>query len=148
MRGKEKVKAKDGYNNMRNFIFLFFLLFLVSCSPLEMAGLLGIGTKFFKEQGKVYTENVNKDLASCYEQTLNVLAKMKARVYRGSLKQRFIVAKQFRASFKWSTDSTEVAIFFTELAPDKTKVEVASLNYSLAEFVASKLFETLNSSLN
>lgn len=127
---------------MRRFI-LVFLLFMVSCSLLEALRLLGGGTKLFKEQGKVYSKTFNKDFFSSYQQILKVLEKMGAFVYRGSRKEHFIVAINFHKSFERSIDTTQVAIFFKELESGKTQVEVASLNYSLAKFVAPNYLKSL-----
>ena len=68
---------------------------------------------------------------------------MKASFYRGGRKEGFLVTTGFKGIFPQCNESTEVAIFFTELEGFKTRVEVASLNYSLAEFAASRIFNCL-----
>ncbi len=124
---------------MKRIIFVF-LLFSLGCSPFELTRLLGAGTKVFKNQGKVYSKTFDKDFFSCYRQITQGLKEMSVFPYRGSQKQGFLVANCFNKAFAQCDSATEVAIFFTELDKLKTKVEVSSLNYSLAEFVASKLF--------
>ena len=125
-------------------IVLIFLLFCISCSPLEMSRILGVGTKPFREKGKVYTKDFNINFFASWEQIRNDLDEMGSRFYRGNHKKGFIVAIGFDSIFKQCNSSTEVAVFLKELEFGKTQVEVASLNHLLANFVASKLFnETL-----
>ena len=121
-------------------IFLIFLLFFVGCSPLEFSRLLGAGTKRFREQGKIYTKIFDIDFFSCYAQITRKLKEMQVSSYRGSQKEGFLVATGFNGVFPQCRESTEVAIFFTELDNFKTKVEVISFNYSLAEVAASEVF--------
>ena len=121
-------------------IILVFLLFSLGCSPLELSRLVGVGTRCFREQGKVYSKVFDTDFFSCYAQITQRLKEMGASPYRGSRKKGFLVAANFTKVFPQCSESTEVAIFFTELESLKTQVEVASLNYSLAEFIALELF--------
>ncbi len=124
-------------------IFLIFLLFFLSCSPLELSRLFGAGLRRFREGGKVYTKAFDMDLASGYGRITQELKEMEASFYRGSQEEGFLVVTHFIKVFPQCNESTEVAIFFTELESFKTQVEVASLNYSLAEFAASKIFNCL-----
>jgi len=124
---------------MKRLIFIF-LLFSLGCSPLELSRLFGAGTRRFREQGKVYSKTFGKDFFSCYSQITQKLNKMEVSFYRGGREEGFLVIIGFNGIFPQCAESTEVAIFFTELESRKTRVEVASLNYSLAEFAASKIF--------
>ena len=112
----------------------------MGCSPFEFGRLLGTGTKVFKTRGKIYNKTFDKDFFSFYRKITQELKEMGVSSYRGSQKENFLVVNQFNKAFAQCDNATEVAIFFTELDMLKTKVEVSSLNYSLAEFVASKLF--------
>ena len=122
-------------------IFLIFLLFFVSCAPLEISRLLGVGTRPFREQGKVYSKVFDMDYFSCYGQITQKLKKMGVSFYREGKKEGFLITTGFNNIFPQCNESTEVAIFFIELENLKTRVEVASLNYSLAEVAASKIFD-------
>jgi len=122
-------------------ILLIFLLFCISCAPLEVSRLLGVGTRPFKEQGKVYSKVFDKDFFSCYAHITKRLKKMGVSFYRGRKKKNFLITTGFNSIFSQCSESTEVAIFFTEIENLKTRVEVASLNYSLSEFAASKIFD-------
>ena len=129
-------------------IFLFFLLIFISCSPLELSRLFGAGLKPFREKGKIYTKAFDRDLPSCYAEIIQKLKAMEVSSYRGSQREGFLVARHFVKVFPQCSASTEVAIFFTELESSKTQVEIASLNYSLAEFIASELFNDLGKEKN
>ena len=113
-----------------------------------MNRLLGVGLRRFREEGKIYTEAFNTDLPFCYGITVEELSKVGASFYRGSQEEGFIVFINFVKAFPQCNASTEVAIFFTELESSKTQVEIASLNYSLAEFIASELFNDLGKEKN
>ena len=104
---------------------------------------MGAGTERFKEAGKTYTKVCDLDLFSCYRRISLELKDMGVSFYRGSKREDFIIIYNFTKVFLQCSASTEVAIFFTESEKIKTKVEVASLNYPLAEFVSLKIFECL-----
>ena len=129
-------------------VFLVFCLFFISCSPLEVNRLFGVGLRRFREEGKIYTEAFNTDLPFCYGITVEELSKVGASFYRGSQEEGFIVFINFVKAFPQCNASTEVAVFFTELDNSKTQVEVVSFNYSLVEFVALNLFINLNKKIN
>lgn len=141
VRNFNKADEKRDISNGVKKIFLIFLLFFVSCAPLEISRLLGVGTRPFREQGKVYSKVFDKDFFSCYAQITKRLKKMGVSFYRGRKKKNFLITTGFNNIFSQCSESTEVAIFFTEIENLKTRVEVASLNYSLAEVAASKIFD-------
>ncbi len=120
-----------------------FLLAIVGCSPLETARIMGLGTKPFKEQGKLYTKVINCDFFSCYEIIYQQFQEIGAHYYRGNRQKSFLVFTNLNSAFKQCSESTEVAVFFKDLAPLKTEVQISSLNYSLAEFVAEKIFQAI-----
>jgi len=124
-------------------IILVFLLFSLGCSPLEVSRLLGVGTGRFRKHGKIYSKVFDMDFFSCYAKITQGVKGMEASFYRGGRKEGFLVTIGFNKVFPQCSESTEVAIFFTEIESLKTRVEVASFNYSLAEFAASKIFNCL-----
>ena len=127
---------------MKKFI-LIVLLFFVGCSPFEFARLIGTGTKIFREKGKVYDKTFNKNFFSSYDETVLILRKLGTHFYRGERKKGFIVVTHFNESYRFCTESTEVAVFFKEIGKTKTLIEVASLNYSLAEYASEQIFNGL-----
>ena len=124
-------------------IVLVFLFFIVSCSPLELSRLFGAGTRRFREQGKIYSKTFDMNLPSCYEQITRELRKMEVSFSRGGQKEGFLITNNFTKVFPQCNTSTAVAIFFTELSKSKVQVEVSSLNYSLAEFIATEFFKAV-----
>lgn len=126
---------------MKKTVFIA-LLFLVGCSPFEFARLLGTGTRPFKE-GRTYSKIFEKDLYTSYDEVILILRKMGTRFIRGRRDKGFIVSSNFNDYYRFCIESTEVAVFFNELEKNKTRVKVASLNYSLAEFIAQQVFNGL-----
>lgn len=124
-------------------IILACLIFFIGCSPLEFSRLLGAGTRVFREKGKVCGKDFDWDYFSCYAKITRKLEEMEVCFYRGSRQEGFLVLAGFDEVFAQCNRSTEVAIFFTDLDGYKTRVEIASLNYALAEFVASEIFGCL-----
>ncbi len=124
-------------------IFFLFLIFALGCSPLELSRLFGAGIKPFREKGKVYSKVFDKDLPACYKKVNSQLKEIGTNFYRGSQEEGFIVVYDFTSVFAQCAESTEVAIFFNRLDERRTQVEVASLNYLLAEFAAAVIFDHL-----
>ena len=115
----------------------------IACSGQETRRLLGMGTDAFRQQGQTQAYTFNHSLDTCYERTLGFIKGLGATHYRGTKQKQFIVAMNFSDSFGQCHPATEVAIFFTALGENRTRVEISSLNHSLAEFVSEKLLETL-----
>ncbi len=124
-------------------LILVFSFFLLACSPLEVARLFGIGTKPFKTAGKVYTEVVDRDYFSAYDEVFKLFGSLRANFYRGSRQKGFAVFTNLNTSFPQCNESTEVAVFFSEIEPQKTKIEISSLNHHLSQFVAEYIFKGL-----
>ncbi len=122
---------------------LIIFIFLTSCSPLETARLTGIGLRPFKTKGKVYSQTFEKDLVTCYKKTEKIIKSFEALLYRGSPKKGFIVSMGYNEIFPAASYSTEVALFFTGVDENKTKIEISSLNHNLSEFISQKIFEEL-----
>lgn len=128
---------------MKLFIIILSVC-LIGCAPTEVARLLGMGTERFRTAGKLYVKEIAKDYDSCYMETMFVLGnKMGGNFYRGRQQQNFVIFTNLGGGFPQATSSTELIVFFTVIAPDKTLVEVSSLNFSLSAHVAGKLFDWL-----
>lgn len=124
-------------------IFIFSFLCL-ACSPLEVVRLFGMGTRPFKEKGKIYTKTINKSFFESYDAVVDSFGQMQANLYRGSRREGFIIFINLNVSFPQANESTEVAVFLRESGPENTQIQVSSLNHSLSDFVAKELFERLN----
>lgn len=134
---------------MRKILLLIFIgMIFANCSPIETARVLDLTLKPFRDHGKIYSEDIPKDIYTCYQETTQTLKEMSAIPLRGTVEKRFLVAIGFDKSFGTRcSDTTEVAIFFTPINFGKdtplTKIEVSSLNYPLSKFAAEKLFAAL-----
>ena len=124
---------------IKKISLFLLLLILIGCSPLEIARVMGVGTKPFRAEGEIYSKTFDKDYFTCYENIYSGLKGLGAHFYRGSRKQGFIVATHFNSVFAQSSESTEVAVFFQEISSTKTRVEISSLNHELSQFLAVKL---------
>ena len=91
------------------------------------------------EMEKAHMKTFEKDVPYCYNMTLKAIEKWNASVFQ-QRRGDYIVAMGLTTLYGSSIDTTEVGIFFTETAPGKTEIKVASLNYSLSEVVARNLF--------
>jgi len=86
-----------------------------------------------------HTKVFDKDIPSCRELTKQALTKWSAIIFQ-ERRNDYIVAMEFDSVFKNCVNTTELGIFFTEVAPNKTEIKITSLNNSLSEFVAGNLF--------
>lgn len=131
-------------NKMKYIILLVYLsFFILGCSPYETARLAGIGTKPFKTKGEIYSQNINKGLIDCYYQVEDFIEELGAISYRGSSSKGFLVSFGYEKILPSASHSTEVAIFFSWLDENVTKVEVSSLNYNLSKLISDKIFQEL-----
>src|SRR3989338_136494 len=75
-----------------------------------------------------YSKIFEKDASYCYEKSLETLDKWGAVVYQKSA-GRYIAAWGFNNIYNNCINTTELGIFFNEPEPNKTQVEVSSLNH-------------------
>jgi hypothetical protein len=101
---------------------------------------LGTSTSALENEKVRYSKIFDKDIAYCYKETLEALKKWGAVVFLQRDKDCIIAVKLDRI-FNSCIDTTEVGIFFKEIGPDKTQVDVTSLNYQLGQFVSENLFK-------
>ncbi|GHT50508.1 hypothetical protein AGMMS49990_03020 [Endomicrobiia bacterium] len=99
--------------------------------------------KFEKEKTGRFEKIFNTSQKDCFNKSLKIIEKLKARVVHKNSKKGYIVAFDFSESFEYCLDSTEVGIFITDGGSGKTKVEVISNNSLLAKNVSTKFFEML-----
>lgn len=122
---------------------LIALLFFMGCSPFELARLMGTGTRPFREQGKVYSKVFYKNSLDAYNKTVEILKDLGAHFQRGEQSKGFFIVDHLDSSYRFCASSTEVAVFFKETGENKTQIEVASLNHSLAEYASEQVFNGL-----
>ena len=101
--------------------------------------LFGSGVQGLRAIKEAHMKVFDKDPASCYELTAKALSNWKAVIFQYR-KNDYIVAMEFESVFKNCINTTELGIFFTQTAPNKTEVKVTSLNYNLSRFISRNLF--------
>lgn len=69
--------------------------------------------------------------------------KMGGNPERGRQDQHFVIFTHLERSFPQATAATELIVFFKEISADKTELGVSSLNYSLSDYTAPRLFDWL-----
>ena len=91
---------------------------------------------------KIKTAHVkvfDKDIPRCRELTENAIASWQAIIFQ-QRKDDYIVAMELHHIFRNCVSTTELGIFFTQVAPGKTEIKVTSLDSHLSEFIAAGLF--------
>lgn len=133
---------------MRKTIAILFLLLITGgCSPLEMSRqVLGVSTEALEEYNVRFSKTFDMSESSLYTETLKFIKeKMEGRILLRNLEKErkiYIIAVGFRTRYRNCLDMTEVGFFFEEIEQGKTRVEVVSLNSSLAGFIADELSES------
>ena len=123
-----------------NTISIKIIAILVLIASLTGCAVFGSDMKGLRDIKAAHTKVFDKDLSSCYELTAKALSAWNAVIFQ-QRKDDYMVAMEFEKIFRSCINTTEVGIFFTQTAPHKTEVKVASLNSSLSQFIAQKLFD-------
>lgn len=126
------------------FIFTFCVFNFIGCATIKEAskGFLGISTRSLEEARKGAIIKVfNYDYSACYAKTLEILTRMDAYIYVQNIKKHMI------AIYISENDTTPVGIFFKEINPANTQVEVSSPSTYAKEFVAKDVFSVLDKSV-
>jgi hypothetical protein len=101
-------------------------------------GIAGTSTKVLEEaRPDAVSKTVQHDYNTSYLMTKTILDKIKAYVYAEDTGKRLI------AIYVSEEDTTPVGIFFTEINPNSTKIEVSSPSEFAKHFIAGELFSTL-----
>jgi len=90
-----------------------------------------------------YIEMIDLPYEECYEKALVTVKKIGVSVRHASKKKGTILAWYFDKIYDKCIDTTKVTIYFKEITPQKTQVDVACGNYHLAEFAAERIFKGL-----
>lgn len=125
-------------------ILLILLVLLAGCANIKegIKGFAGVSTKVIEDNRKsavVKTFNYGYDI--CYTKALKVLKRM------GTYKYAEDKDKKLVAVYVSSEDTTVVGVFFKELDADNTQLEVSSPSTYARELIATRLFTSLEKSL-
>lgn len=139
-----KMRLKNVKQLLRNSL-LVICIFLcsvlaISCSTMKetVKGIAGTSTKVL-EDGRVnaIAKNFNFDYFTSYTKSLDALKEMGAYIYKQSLKEHMI------AVYVSKRDTTPVGIFFKEVGPNNTQVEVSSPSLTAKGLISARLFKSL-----
>lgn len=113
---------------------------LLGCAGLKekVRGIAGVSTRTLEESRKdAVTKTVQRDYNTCYLMTKTVLDKIKAYVFAEDTRKRLI------AIYVSEQDTTPVGIFFTEIDPNSTQIDVSSPSAFAKDLIAGELFSAL-----
>jgi hypothetical protein len=124
-----------------------FVVFLASCSVLDYPlRAFGISiSKFKTERVEKFSEIFKMSKKDCFEKTLNVIKSLEGRITHKSFRMGYVVAFGFAKSFNYCLNSTEVAVFISEVGKYGVKVELISDSRLLGSEMSVKFFEMLKS---
>jgi len=127
-------------------ILFFLLLFIISCSPVEMGRrVIGTSIQALEEEEKGRFSGIAlADFDETYDAVFAVLEDQGLYIYLDSRGSGYLTAMWFDRRFARCLDTTEVGFFFEEETPGRTRIDVVSLNSDLARFAAELVFEELN----
>jgi hypothetical protein len=127
-------------------MFFIPILFLLSaCSILDYPSrVLGISVeKFENEKVGRFSKAFNMSKEICFNKSINIVKELNARITHKNFKKGYIVVFDLSKSFDYCLDSTEVAIFVTDMKSKGVKVDVISNNSFLAAKFADRFFKML-----
>lgn len=93
--------------------------------------------------GGRYIKTFDYPYHTCFERSEAILEGMGASIRYKSKRKHKILAWYFDKIYDTCIDTTKVGVYFKELSPQKTQVDVACGNYGLAKFVSDELFKEL-----
>jgi uncharacterized protein YceK len=131
---------------MKKLVCLICIIFLSGCSSLRNLPDYIAGTYVRQpEEGTAgrYIKIIDLPYSACFDKAEGALKEMGASIRYKNRKKHTILAWYFDKIYDNCIDTTKVGVYFKEISPEKTQVDVACGNYGLAEFAATKLFEKL-----
>ncbi|GEM_PF-1062126 len=127
-------------------ILLILVLVTTACSPIEMGRrVLGTSIQALEEEEKGRFSGIAlAGVDESYDAVFAVLEDQGLYIYLDSPEKGYLTAMWFDQLFPRCIDTTEVGFFFEEEGPGRTKIDVVSLNSTLARSAAELIFEELN----
>ncbi|MDR3243738.1 MAG: hypothetical protein LBT79_03200 [Elusimicrobiota bacterium] len=126
------------------FAFLFFFISIFSsCSildyPSRIAGYSMM--KFENQKAASFQKSFKTSKEIAFKKSINIIAKLKARITHQSYKKGYIVAFELSKYFPNCLDSTEAAVFIDEIDENTVKITIVCNNHLLASEFSVKFFE-------
>jgi len=151
---KSKIKNKGniGYQNPKypnchlSFVVCALLcgILITGCANLKevVKGFSGTSTKVLENGRKqAIARTFSYDYPVCYMQTLDILKRMGTYIYAKD------ATKQMVAVYVSESDTTPVGLFFKEINPGSTQIEVSSPSEYAKKLIAEKVFAGLEKTL-
>ena len=139
-----KIRLKNVKQLLRNSLLVIcvFLcsLLAISCATMKETakGIAGTSTKVLEVgRANAITKDFRYDYFTSYTKSLDALKEMGAYIYKQSLKEHMI------AVYVSKRDTTPVGIFFKEVGPNNTQVEVSSPSLTAKGIISARLFKSL-----
>jgi hypothetical protein len=101
--------------------------------------------KFKTEHTEKFSKIFEMSKKDCFKKSLNVIENLEGIVTHKSFRMGYVVAFGFARSFNYCLDSTEVAVFISEVDKYSVKVEIISNSRLLGKEMSVKFFEMLKS---
>lgn len=133
----------DGEERMRVFkylIFLFFMITVAGCATVTegVKCVAGVSTKALEDGRKTAIKKTfNFDYVTCDTKVREILKKTGAYIYADKKAEKLI------AIYMSESETTPVGIFFTEVDPLNTQVELSSPSTDAKEIESKKIFNFL-----
>lgn len=132
---------------MKKFIFFVISLIALSgCCRLENLPDYIAGTYVNQPKegtGGRYVKIFDLPYSDSFDRAAQAVVEMGGSFRFKSRKRRTILAWYFDKVFVGAIDTTKVGIYFKEIEPGKTQIDIACGNYELAKFVSDRVFARL-----
>ncbi|MDD4938864.1 MAG: hypothetical protein PHE18_00450 [Candidatus Omnitrophica bacterium] len=126
---------------LREVLIICFLISnLTGCATIieSCKGLAGVSTRSVEDARKnAIKKAYNYDYSSCVSQVRDILKGIRSYIYADNGR------KQMIAVYLSEEDTTPVGIFFKEIDPKSTQVEVSSPSTYAKEFISGKISDVL-----
>ena len=120
-------------------ILIVLILALCGCSAAQVRQeFIGYSINDVKNSKTKQVQNFDMGASDCIASIKGILEGMGV-VVREDRRNQYILADNFQKVFRSTIDTTQVGILVTSTGKGKCRVEIASGNISLAEFVAKEI---------
>ena len=121
------------------WISVILILVLCGCSAAQVRQeFLGYSANDVRNSRTKHVQAFDMSTADCIAKIKDVLKDMEA-IAREDERNQYIVADNFQGVFRSTINTTQVGILVTSVSEGKCRVEIASGNIGLAEFVAKEI---------
>jgi hypothetical protein len=128
---------------MKKIFFVLLLTLCIGCSFVQIRqAFLGLSRNDAQTIASKFSQVFDINPSECYNRILDTLKQMGVYLLKQDKKRYFITGINFKSEPP-TTASTEVGILIDEASAGKSKVTVFSDSRTMAEYAATKIFESL-----